>query len=126
LDKKASKIVSSNVVSCVDKNKTSKIAHGVQEICFATIVGNFAGSPKIDMQDIERAAKGPRKDEFTVAGDGAVGSDAVWTLKNPIGNVFTIEGPEEPESDAMQSLVDTHVPGGRRGMVSRENITTKR
>ncbi len=101
--------MSSNVVSGIDKNKTSKVAHGVQKVCFSAIVGNVTRGPEIDVQNIERAAKGPRENELAVAGDGAVGSDAVWTLKNPIGNIFTIERPEKPESDTMQSLVNTHI-----------------
>ena len=118
--------MSSNVVSGIDKNKTSEVTHGVQKVGFSAVVGNVTRGPEIDVQNIERAAKWPRENELAVAGDGAVRSDAVRALKNPLGDVFADERPEEPESDAMQSLINTHMAGRRRGVVSREDVTTKR
>ena len=118
--------MSSNVVSGIDKNKTSEVTHGVQKVCFSAVVGNVTRDPEIDVQNIVRAAKWPRENELAVAGDGAVRSDAVRALKNPLGDVFADEMPEEPESDAMQSLINTHMAGRRGGVVSREDVTTKR
>jgi hypothetical protein len=126
LDKEAGKIVSSGVVSGSDEYKTGEITHGVHEVGLAAVVLDFARSPEIDMEDVEGAAEGPGEDELAVAGDGAVGGDAVRALKDPIGNIFATERPKEAETDAMQSLVDTHVTSRGRGMVSREDVTTER
>ena len=78
------------------------------------------------MQDIKRAAEGPRKDKLAVSGDGAVSSGAMGTLKNPVGNVFAGTWPEEAQPNSVQGLVDTYVAGGRRSMVGREDVTSKR
>ena len=66
-----------DVAGGINEDESSKVAHRVHEVGFATIVGNLARGPKIDMEDIEGAAKRPRKDELAVASDGAVGGDAM-------------------------------------------------
>jgi hypothetical protein len=74
------------------------------------VIRNFAGLPKIDMKDVERAAKGPREDELTVMSNGTIGSETVRTFdKAPIGNDFPTMGPKEPKIDAVKGFVDTHV-----------------
>jgi hypothetical protein len=118
LNKETGEVMSSDVVSSIDKHETSQVAHGVQQISVATIIGNIARGPKIDMENVKGAAEGPREDKFTVASDGAVHGDAVRALKHPIGNVFTTLWPEESEADAMEGLVDAHVPSRRRSVVS--------
>ena len=60
LDKETSKIMSCNVVSGIDNDKTCEIAHNIHEVGFTTLIRNFAGLPKIDMKDAERAAVRPR------------------------------------------------------------------
>ena len=91
----------SGVISGGDKYESCEVAHGVHEISFAAVVGNIARSPEIDMEDIEWAAEGPREDELAVAGDGAVGSDAVRALKDPIGDIFATQRPKEAETDTV-------------------------
>jgi hypothetical protein len=39
--------MSSDVVGGVDKHKTGEVAHGIQEMSVATVIGNLARSPKI-------------------------------------------------------------------------------
>jgi hypothetical protein len=46
-------------------------------------------------------------------------------LKNPIGDVFATEGPEEPKADAMGGLADTHATGGRRSMAGRKDVAAE-
>jgi hypothetical protein len=53
--------MSYHVVSGIDNDKTSEITHNIHEVSFTTVIHNFAGLPKIDMKDVERATKGPRK-----------------------------------------------------------------
>jgi hypothetical protein len=109
LDKEAGKIVSSDIVSGSDKDKTSEITHGIQKVRLSTVVGDVARSPEIDVEDVERATERPGEDELAVAGDSAIRSDAVRALKNPIGNVFAALWPKEAETDAMQGFVDAHM-----------------
>ena len=78
------------------------------------------------MEDIKRAAEGPRKDKLAISGDSAVSSDAMRTLKNPVGDVLAGTWPEEAQPNSVQGLVDAHVAGGRRSMVGREDVTSKR
>jgi hypothetical protein len=65
------------VTGGINKDESSKIAHRVHEIGFATIIGNLARVPKIDVEDVKGATERPRKDELAVASNGAVGSDAM-------------------------------------------------
>jgi hypothetical protein len=125
LDEQTSKIVGSNVAGGVDENESSEIAHSVQEISFSSIISDVARRPKVDMQDVERAAEGPGKDELTVASDSAIGGDTVRALENPVGNILATLRPEEAKTNAMESLVDAHVAGGRGSMVSGEDVATK-
>jgi hypothetical protein len=117
--------MSSDVVSGIDNDKTGEVAHSIHKISLATIVGDLARSPEIKMKNIKRTAKGPRENELAVARSIAIGRDAMRALKNPISDVFVTEGPEEPEPNVMKSLVDTHVTGGRRSMISREDVSAK-
>jgi hypothetical protein len=111
----------SDVVSSCDKDKTSEVTtHGIHKICLSTIVGNIAGCPKVNMDDIKRAAKGPRENEFAIAGNGSIGYNAVGTAKNPISNVFVAMQPEESETDAQKGFVDAHV-----AMVSQKYIASE-
>ena len=126
MNKETGKIMSSNVVSVIDEPEASQVAHGVQQISFATVISNVAGGPKIDMENVKGTAKGPGEDKFTVASDGAVDSDAMRALEHPVGDVFATLWPEESEADAVKSLVDAHVPSRRRGVVGREDVTSKR
>ena len=48
------------------------------------------------------AAERPQKDELAVASDSSVGSDAMRTLEDPVGDVFAAVWPKELEADAMQ------------------------
>ena len=125
LDEEASEIVGADIVGGSDEDEAGEITHGIHQICFATVVCDFARSPEIDVEDIEGAAEGPGEDELAVAGDSAVGSDTVRAAENPFGNVFAAMRPKEAEADAMQSLVDSHMTGRGRGMVSREDVATK-
>jgi hypothetical protein len=70
----------SGVAGGINEDESSKVAHRVHEIGFATIVGNLARGPKLNMEDIKGATERPRKDELAVASDGAVGSDAMGAL----------------------------------------------
>jgi hypothetical protein len=45
LDKEASEVVGSGIVSSSDKDKACKITHGVHEICLAAVICNLARSP---------------------------------------------------------------------------------
>jgi hypothetical protein len=126
LNKETCKIMSSDVVSSVDKHEASQVTHGVQQISVATVIGDVAGGPKIDMKNVKWTAKGPGEDEFAVASDGAVHGDAMRALKHPVGNVFATLWPEESEADAVEGLVDTHVPSGRRSVASRKDVAPKR
>jgi hypothetical protein len=48
------------------------------------------------VQDIEGATRErPREDKGTVAVDSALGGKVVWKFKNPISNIFAVEGPKE-------------------------------
>ena len=116
----------SDVVSGIDKDKTSEIAHGIQKIGFAAIVGDVARGPKVKMKNIKWTTKRPGEDELAVACNSAIGSDAMRALEDPVGNIFAAERPEETKTNAMESFVDTHMAGGRGGMISRENVPTKR
>jgi hypothetical protein len=126
LNKETGKIMSSNVVSSVDEHEASQVAHGVQQISITTVIGNFAGGPKIDMENVEGTAEGPGEDELTVASDGAVQGNAMRALKHPVGNVFAILRPKELETDAVKGFVDAHVPSGRRGVISGKHVAAKR
>jgi hypothetical protein len=118
--------MSSDVVGGIDKNETGEVTHGIHKIGIAAIIGDLAGSPEIDMKDIKRTAERPREDQFAVACDRAIGSDAMRALENPIGNVFTAERPEKTQANAMKSLVNAHVTSGRGSMVSRKNVSAER
>jgi hypothetical protein len=109
--------VSGDVAGGVDKNESGEVAHSVEKISFTTIVSDVARHPKVNMQDVERAAEGPGEDEFAVARDSAIGGDAVGTLKDPIGDIFAAVRPEEAKANAMESLVNTHVAGRGRSVV---------
>jgi hypothetical protein len=88
--------MSSNVVSSIDNNKPSEITHDVQEVRFAAVVGDITRGPKIDMKDIKRTAKRPRKDELAVPSDGSIRSDTMRALKDPSSHVFATVRPEKP------------------------------
>jgi hypothetical protein len=126
LNEDAGQVVRGDVVSSGNEDKASEVAHSIHEIGLAAIIGDITGSPKIDVKDVERAAKWPGKDELTVAGDSAIGGDAVRALKDPIGDVFAAVGPKESEADAVQGFVDTHVASRGRCVVSGEDVATKR
>jgi hypothetical protein len=126
LDEKTSEVMSSDVVGGVDKYKPSEVAHGIHEVGLATVVGDVSRGPEIDMENIKGAAEGPRENEFAVASDGAVGSDAVRALQYPGSDILATVGPEESETNTMQGFVDTHVPSRRRGMIGGEDVATER
>jgi hypothetical protein len=126
LNKETGKIMSSDVVSSIDEHKASQVAHGVQETSITTVIGNFAGGPKIDMENVEGTAEGQGEDDITVASDGAVHGDAMRALKHPVGNVFATVWPKESETDAVEGFVDAHVPSGRRGVTSRKDVAAER
>jgi hypothetical protein len=116
----------SGVTGGINEDESSKIAHRVHEIGFATIVGNLARGPKIDVEDIKGATERPRKDELAVASDGAVGSDTMGALQHPSCDILAAEWPEEPEADAVKGFVDAHVTSGRGSVIGGEEIATKR
>jgi hypothetical protein len=124
LNKQASEIVGGDVIGSIDENKPGEITHNVHEISFATIISDVAGSPEIDVKNIKRTAKRPRKDELAVAGNRTIGSNAVRALENPSGDVLPAIRPEKPKTNAVESLVNTHMASNRGGMISREYITT--
>jgi hypothetical protein len=126
LDKEMIEIMSCNVVSGIDNDKAGEIAHNIHEVGFTMVIHNFAGLPKIDMKDVERAAEGPREDNLAVASNRTIGSETVRTFEAPISNDFPTMGPKEPKADVVKGFVDTHVAGGRSGMVGRENVATER
>ena len=70
------------------------------------------------MKYVEGATQGPREDELTVAGNSSIGSNTVWALEHPVLNIFSALRPKEPEADAVQSFVDTHVTCSWGGVVS--------
>jgi hypothetical protein len=114
------------VTGGINEDESSKVAHRVHEIGFATIVGNLARGPKIDVEDIKGATERPRKDELAVASDGAVGSDTMGALQHPSCDILAAEWPEEPEADAVKGFVDAHVTSGRGSVIGGEEIATKR
>ena len=60
MDKQTSEIMSCNVVSSVDNDKTGEITHDIHKIGFTTVVfDRVRRLPKVDMKDIEWAAEGP-------------------------------------------------------------------
>jgi hypothetical protein len=127
LNKKASEVMGSDVVlGGVDEDKSGEVAHGIHEVGLATVIGYLARSPEIDVEDVEGAAEGPREDEFTVARDGTVGSDAMSALKDPRSNVFATVRPKESETYTMQGFVDAHVTSGGRGVIGGEDVATER
>ena len=126
LDKEASKIVGGYIGSGRNQDKPSKIAHGIEKVSFAAIVGNVARCPKVHMQIVEGAAKRPRETKFTIARNGTVGSKAMRALENPVGNVFTAVRPKEAETNAMERFVDAHVAGSWGGMVRGKDVTAER
>jgi hypothetical protein len=126
LDEETSEIVSSGIIRGGDEDKAGKVAHGIHKVRFATVVGDLARGPEIDVKNVEGAAKGPRKDKLAVAGDSSVRSDAVRALKHPVSNVFTAARPEEAEADSMQSFVDTHVASRGRSVVCGKDVTAQR
>jgi hypothetical protein len=126
LDKETSKIMSCNVVSGIDNDKTCEIAHNIHEVGFTTVIRNFARLPKIDMKDVERAAEGPRENKLTVASNRTIGSETVRTFEAPIRNDFSTMRPKESKADAVKGFVDTHVAGWRGGVVGRENVAAER
>jgi hypothetical protein len=126
LDEETGEIMGGGVTGGINEDESSEVAHRVHEISFATIVGNLARGPKIDMEDIKGATERPRKDELAVASDGAVRGDAVGALQHPSGDIFATEWPEEPKADAMEGFVDAHVTSGRGSVIGREEIATKR
>jgi hypothetical protein len=125
LNQETSKIMGSDVVGGVDKHKTGEVAHGIQEVSVAAVIGNFARSPKINMENVKWAAERPREDELAVASDSAVGSDAMRALEDPISDIFATEGPKEPKTNAMESLVNAHMTSGRRSVVSRKDVAAE-
>jgi hypothetical protein len=46
LNRERGKIMSSNVVSSIDKHKASQVAHGVQQTSIPTAVGNVVRVPR--------------------------------------------------------------------------------
>jgi hypothetical protein len=130
LNKKASEIMGSDVVGGVDEDKSGEVAHGIHEVGFATVIGDLSRSPEIDVEDAEGAAEGPaegpREDEFTVASDGTVGSDAMRALKDPRSDILATVRPKESETDTMQGFVDAHVTSGGRGVIGGEDVATER
>jgi hypothetical protein len=126
LDKETSLIMSCNVVSGINNDKASEITNNIHEVGFTTLIRNFAGLPKIDMKDAERAAVRPREDKLTVMSNGTISSETVKTFEAPIGNDFPTMGSKEPKTDAVKGFVDTHVAGWKGGMVGRENVAAER
>ena len=125
LDEEAGEIMGSDVVGGIYQNESGEIAHSIHEVSVPAIIGNITGCPEIDVEDVERATEGPRKNELAVAGDRSVGRDAVGTLKNPIGNILATVRPEESKTNPVQSLVNAHMASGRGGMVGREDVATE-
>jgi hypothetical protein len=81
LDKETSKIMSYNIVSGIDNDKTGEITHNIHEVGFTMVICNFARLPKIDIKDVERrAAEGPREGKLTVMSNGTIGSETVRTF----------------------------------------------
>jgi hypothetical protein len=116
LHKKTSKVVSCNVRGGANDDKTGEVTHAVQKIVgIAAIVGHLARGPKIDVKNVERAAK-----------DGAVDSNTVAALEDPVSNVLAIGRPEEAEADAMKRFVDAHMASGRGSVVRIEDGAAKR
>jgi hypothetical protein len=111
LDKETSEIMSCNVVSGIDNDKACEITHNIHEVGFTMVIHNFAGLPKIDIKDVERAAKGLREDKLTVTSNRTIGSETVRTFEAPIGNALPTMGPKELKTDAVKGFVDTHVAG---------------
>ena len=70
------------------------------------------------MEDAEGTAEGPGKDKLAVAGNSAVSSNAMRTLKHPISNIFVAAQSKEPEMDAAQGFTDTCVASGGRHVAS--------
>ena len=80
MDKETGKVVRRDIISRCDKDKPGEVAHGVHQISFSSIVSDLAWCPEIDVENVERAAERPRKDELAVAGDSSIGSDAMRAL----------------------------------------------
>lgn len=115
-----------NVGGSIDEDEAGEVAHSIQQVSITAVVGDVAWRPKVHVKDVEWTTERPGKDKLTVAPDSAVGGDAVRTFEDPIGNVFSTEGPKEPKADAVQSFVYTHVAGCGGCMISRENRTAQR
>jgi hypothetical protein len=110
-----------------EKDEPSEVAHCCEDMGGVTErVGGGARAPKVNVKDVERGADRPRKVEFAVAADGAVGEDAVGTLLDPINDVFSHFWPEEAEAEAVQGFVLFGMPGGRGSMVSGEDGVAER
>ena len=107
------------------QNEPCQITHCIQEVGFATIVGDVTRGPEVDMEDVEGATERPGKDEFAVAGDGPVSSNAMWALETPVGDILATVGPKEAETNAMECFVDTHMSGSRGGVICGEDIAMK-
>jgi hypothetical protein len=101
LNKKASKIMGCDVIGCIHKDESSEVTHGIQQICFTTIIGNFTRSPEINMEDVKGATERPRENKFTVTGHSSIGGNAVGALKDPAGDIFAAVRPEKPKANAV-------------------------
>ena len=103
--------MSGNVVSGIDNDKTGENAHNIHEVGFTIVIHNFAGLPKINMKDVERATERPREDKLTVTSNGTIGSETVRTFEAPIGNDFPTMRPKDSKADAVKGFVNTYVAG---------------
>ena len=62
LDEETGEVVSGGVVSGSNKDESCEITHGIHKVGLATVICNFSWGPKIDVENVEGAAEGPRKD----------------------------------------------------------------
>jgi hypothetical protein len=64
LDQQSGEVMGGDVAGGINEEEPSEVAHRVHEVGFATIVGNFARGPKIDMENIKGTVEGPGKDKL--------------------------------------------------------------
>jgi hypothetical protein len=116
-----------DVREAFDNNHTGKVAHGSEDVS-GTVrkIGSVAWLPKVNVEDVERAADWPGKQELAVAADSAVGEDTVGALPDPSYDIGAELWPEETEADAMEGLILLCVRSGGRGVICRKDSVAER
>ena len=83
----------------------SEVAHGGKDVFAATVAGNVAWLPDVNVDDGKRGGDWPRVNQFTVPADAGVGKDAIGAGFEPCFHVGAELVPVEAEADAVECFV---------------------